>query len=61
MSELEISRLSYAQREEASHNAARPRPRTGQFRGVVQLARAKGRYVPPHRPIPRKNSKGAKR
>jgi hypothetical protein len=34
-------------------NRSNPRPviHTGPSRGVVQLAKAKGRYVPPRRPI----------
>jgi hypothetical protein len=46
-------------------NRSNPRPviRTGPSRGVVQLAKAKGRYVPPRQPVGmiRKNSKAAKR
>jgi hypothetical protein len=75
--ELEISRLSYDERQEAfeqlirsaarmlpfirgSRNPRRPVFRTGQFRGVVQLARVKGRYVPPRRPDRIRKSKRQK-
>jgi hypothetical protein len=40
-------------------NGALPGPRPS--RGVVQLAKANGRYIPPRRPTPvRKNFKAAK-
>jgi hypothetical protein len=45
-----------------SRNPRRLVFRTGHFRGVVQLARVKGRYVPPRRPDRiRKNSKGERK